>query len=92
MAAEHFNSQQEWISTTYFCRTSNLEFAHLVKAYRVATALYRLPWITNFDVRNVVSVIEPPADPSEFSTVRFYQRGTRFEKQLPTEVQTEASQ
>lgn len=91
-AAAYFDSRREWMPTTHFCRASNLEFAQVVRAYRVAAALFRLPWLTDFDVRNLVSVIEPPADPSGFSTVRFYPRGTRFEKQEPTEIQTEASQ
>lgn len=77
-AAEYFNHRQEWTATTQFCRMANLEFGQVVRAYRVAAARYDLRFQVDFEVRHVVTVIEPASEPTAFARVRFYPRGTSF--------------
>lgn len=71
-AAEHFHQREEWTATTQFCRVADLEFGQVVKAYRVAAARYGLPFCLDFELRNVVAVIEPASAPTAFARVRFH--------------------
>ncbi|MBX3452498.1 MAG: hypothetical protein KF777_23305 [Planctomycetaceae bacterium] len=77
-AAEYFNQRQVWTATTQFCRMADLEFGQVVKAYRVAAARFSLPFSPDFEVRNVVAVIEPASAPAAFAQVWFYSRSTAF--------------
>jgi hypothetical protein len=76
-AAEVLYAAGAWDSWTHWCFVANARFGQVVKARRVASALFGLPFKFSFDCPGLVTVIEPGADGGEYSRVRFYPSGTQ---------------
>jgi len=78
-AAEYLDGQHAWLPSAGFCFAGNLRFGQVVKAYRVAAARFGLAFCTNFDLTQVVTVIEPGEGDDEYAWVRFLPKGTKLE-------------
>lgn len=87
-AAEYFDDAKSWMTTTHFCRMADLEFGQAAKAYRVAAARFGLPFRMDFELRNLVAVVEPASEPTAYGWVSFHPRGTSLRcHDLATEKQ-----
>ena len=75
-AAECFDGAKCWLTTTHFCRMADLEFGQVAKAYRVAAARFGLPFRVDFELRHVITVVEPASEPTDYGWVSFYPQGT----------------
>lgn len=88
LAAEHFDGAKFWMATTHFCRMADLEFGQVAKAYRVAAARFGLPFREEFELRQLVTVVEPASEPTAYGWVSFYPRGASLRcHDLATEKQ-----
>lgn len=80
-AAERLYENGDRNPWTQFCWVGNLRYGQCVKAYRVASARFGLPFSMDFDPLGLVTVIEPASSPDEYARVRFFPKGTILEPQ-----------